>query len=329
MAVKWNDWQQDGDRYDLQYRTAEDAFVRESHRLLDKTTLPISDPFWQKYLPPNGWNCRCTAVQVRKGKYPLSDPALAMQRGNNSTSLPKQQIFRFNPGKSLQVFPPKHPYFPKGCGTCNKNAHLSYKPQSDNCKACASILKCLKEEEERDKSDKKYKNGWSEVKRFPNGGYIMQQDGHGMDESKQNIKSATPLAQSGMKVELIKQQTHRVDGIKKKISTRDANVYGSAKLDCSKWEFKYTEKYDKLSNSIGTKAKQAVAQGADVVLIDIYKTEKFSTQGVLDGVFNAFNYNRELKGICLMIESNKFLEISRVYFNTGHYVDDIKKWLNR
>lgn len=111
MAARWQQIEADGDRYDLQYRTAQDDRVREDHAILHGTTLPPSDPFWSLYLPPNGWNCRCTAVQVRKGKYPLSDPALSMLRGNNCTEAAKQQIFRFNPGKDLKLFPPKHPYY--------------------------------------------------------------------------------------------------------------------------------------------------------------------------------------------------------------------------
>lgn len=111
MATRWQQIEADGDRYDLQYRTAQDDRVREDHAILHGTTLPPSDPFWSLYLPPNGWNCRCTAVQVRKGKYPQSDPALSMLRGNNCTEAAKQQIFRFNPGKDLQLFPPKHPYY--------------------------------------------------------------------------------------------------------------------------------------------------------------------------------------------------------------------------
>lgn len=111
MASRWQQIEKDGDRYDLQYRTAQDDRVREDHAILHGTTLPPSDPFWSLYLPPNGWNCRCTAVQVRKGKYPQSDPALSMLRGNNCTEAAKQQIFRFNPGKDLQLFPPKHPYY--------------------------------------------------------------------------------------------------------------------------------------------------------------------------------------------------------------------------
>lgn len=110
MAAKWHDFEQDGDRYDLQYRTAGDGKVREEHALLHETTLPASDPFWDKYFPPNGWNCRCTVLQVRKGKYPTSDPAMAMLRGDNCTDGVKQQMFRYNPGKTMELFPPKHPY---------------------------------------------------------------------------------------------------------------------------------------------------------------------------------------------------------------------------
>lgn len=111
MAAKWHDFERDGDRYDLQYRTAGDDRVREEHAALHGTTLPPSDPFWSLFTPPNGWNCRCSAVQVRRNKYPASDPELAMKRGMECTEGVKKAIFRYNPGKSLQVFPPKHPYY--------------------------------------------------------------------------------------------------------------------------------------------------------------------------------------------------------------------------
>ena len=114
MAVKWKEWEADGDDYALQYRTAGDDRVREEHTALDGITLPPSDPFWDSYLPPNGWNCRCTTVQVRKGKYPQSNPEEAAARGAACTAKPKQQIFRFNPGKQEKIFPPKHPYFKVG-----------------------------------------------------------------------------------------------------------------------------------------------------------------------------------------------------------------------
>lgn len=111
MAARWVGIAADGDRYLLQYRTAQDDRVREDHALMDGITLPPSDPFWDKYYPPNGWGCRCTAVQVRRDKYAPSDPVNAMRLGDNSTEAAKQQIFRFNAGKTLKLFPPKHPYY--------------------------------------------------------------------------------------------------------------------------------------------------------------------------------------------------------------------------
>lgn len=110
MAAKWHDFQQDGDRYNLQYRTANDERVREEHQRLHNITLPVNDPFWEQFMPPNGWNCRCVVVQVRKGRYPESDSQQAVGIGEQITEEPKKRIFRFNPGKELKVFPDKHPY---------------------------------------------------------------------------------------------------------------------------------------------------------------------------------------------------------------------------
>ena len=109
MAASWAEVSQDGDRYDLQYRTAGDDHVREEHRPLNGVTLPPSNDFWRYYYPPNGWNCRCTAVQVLKGKYPTSDDKQAIQAGNRMTDTPKKRIFRFNPGIDGQLFPAETP----------------------------------------------------------------------------------------------------------------------------------------------------------------------------------------------------------------------------
>lgn len=151
MAVKWHGFEQDADRYDLQYRTAGDDSVRLSHQVLNNITLPASDPFWSKYMPPNGWRCRCTTVQVRKGQYPASSPEEAIKLGDATTAQPKQQIFRFNPGKELKIFPPKHPYLPKGCGDCSRKNTLNLTLRDRGlpmCAACGIVAKeCLKTQE--------------------------------------------------------------------------------------------------------------------------------------------------------------------------------------
>lgn len=111
MAVKWHDFMRDGDEYNLQYRTAGDERVREAHARLDGVTLPPSDKFWAHYLPPNGWNCRCTVVQVLREDYATSDSDQATAWGDECTRTPKQQMFRFNAGLELSLFPAKHPYY--------------------------------------------------------------------------------------------------------------------------------------------------------------------------------------------------------------------------
>ena len=117
MAAKWADFERDGgDRYNLQYRTAGDDRVRPDHQALNLTTPPFDDSFWNSYLPPLGWRCRCTTVQVRIGKYPVDDSAVAVAKGERATTRidkngdNKDDIFRFNPGKDRIIFPPRHPY---------------------------------------------------------------------------------------------------------------------------------------------------------------------------------------------------------------------------
>jgi SPP1 gp7 family putative phage head morphogenesis protein len=114
MAAKWEEFS-DNDRYELQYRTAGDNRVRDSHDKLRDTTLPKSDPFWSSYTPPNGWNCRCTVVEVLKDKFPKSDSEDSIKKGEAATTQlgkngkNKLEIFRFNPGADKKLFPPKHP----------------------------------------------------------------------------------------------------------------------------------------------------------------------------------------------------------------------------
>lgn len=136
MASKWHEFEKDGDRYNIQYRTAGDERVRETHAAMHNITLPPSDPFWVKYFPPNGWRCRCTAIQVRKSKYPESNSIEARLAGAEATA-GKNELFRFNPGKERRIFPDKHPYFPKGgCAGCDRQTLAHGTPDNELCKAC-------------------------------------------------------------------------------------------------------------------------------------------------------------------------------------------------
>ena len=191
MAVKWKDWEEDGDRYLLQYRTAGDERVREEHAALNNTTLPMDDKFWDSYLPPLGWRCRCTVVQVRKGKYPVSDSDAACSVGEHATSLPKQKIFRFNPGKTGKVFPPKHPYLPKGCGACELK--LSFNPKREVCKVCLFLDKEKRYQYNKDLYDKLSKDPKYTDVEFDEetGGLVATHRGHNKQENnKEKFKFA-------------------------------------------------------------------------------------------------------------------------------------------
>lgn len=115
MAAKWEEFS-DSDRYNLQYRTAGDNRVREEHAALRDITLPKDDKFWSEFMPPNGWNCRCTVVEVLKDKFPESESDKAVKAGEAATTQigkddkNRLAIFRFNPGAEKKVFPPTHPY---------------------------------------------------------------------------------------------------------------------------------------------------------------------------------------------------------------------------
>lgn len=116
MAAKWVQFEKDGDRYNLQFRTAGDDKVRPDHAANDRITLPPDHEYWDWGMPPLAWKCRCNVVQVLASRYPVTDSDVAMdaiekattqldKKGNN-----KLAMFRFNPGKHKVIFPPQHPY---------------------------------------------------------------------------------------------------------------------------------------------------------------------------------------------------------------------------
>lgn len=120
-AAKWQKFQDGKARYDLKYLTDNGPNVRETHRAMEGTVLPVDDPFWDEYNPPNGYNCHCFLVQIRKGEADVSDSDAAIKRGEAATTeigkdgSNKAKIFRFNPGKEMKVMPPEHPYTSGNC----------------------------------------------------------------------------------------------------------------------------------------------------------------------------------------------------------------------
>lgn len=160
MAAKWERFSEDGDRYNLQYRTANDGKVRPEHAALNGVTLPPSDPFWEEYYPPNGWNCRCTVVQVRKSKYPATPHDEAMALGEEALQRDTKGIFHFNPGKEDKTVPDYNPYTIRRCRDCDiakgKIKLAKFIPENELCAACKYLRTCL---------EHKYSDGFRNYKK--------------------------------------------------------------------------------------------------------------------------------------------------------------------
>lgn len=192
MAARWKKFEQDGDRYLLQYRTMYDKRVRRTHRMMHNITLPITSPFWDKYFPPNGWNCRCTVVQVRKGKYPVSDETEAMNLGSQATAGKYQEMFMFNPGKRMTCFPAYNGYTIRKCNQCSKRPDKMQLaadiPDNELCKAC----RILQEQN-------------SHYTVVPTkAGKLRIHEGHGKHERDENIRIGTYLAEKhGYEIDLL------------------------------------------------------------------------------------------------------------------------------
>lgn len=206
MAAKWEQYSEDGDRYLLQYRTAHDDKVRPEHAALDRITLPMGDPFWESYYPPNGWNCRCTVVQVRRGKYEETPHNEAMSRGEEVLNGEKLSIFRFNSGKQGKTMPDYNPYTIKRCNNCDvakgKLGLVNEIVDNQLCAACRLNHQCWSRKEENAPEvfyDCEVSNGKLRVS-----------SKHGKTEKKENVRIGTYLAEKyGYDIDLIANPSDR------------------------------------------------------------------------------------------------------------------------
>ena len=183
MAAKWEQFQQDGDRYNLQYRTAHDDRVRPEHAALDRVTLPITDPFWEEFYPPNGWNCRCTVVQVRKSKYPVTPHDQAMALGEEATGKDTKGIFHFNPGIEQKTIPDYNPYTIRRCRDCDiakGKLKLAFIPTNELCQGCQLLRQCYADSQKSEAAVTK-KHYLTQMETLKQRKVIVNGNGHSMN----------------------------------------------------------------------------------------------------------------------------------------------------
>jgi len=114
QSMTVNDWYVYDDQKDvmpyLRYVTALDERVRHAHAALHGTIKKVESSFWDEFMPPNGYNCRCTVEQL--------DIAKESTVSTQEMSTHRKEIdlqFRNNPAKSGFIFKEKgkdiHSYF--------------------------------------------------------------------------------------------------------------------------------------------------------------------------------------------------------------------------
>jgi len=104
-AQNYRKYLEDADIYPyLEYMPSKSAEPRADHKKLYGIIKPIEDSFWDTYMPPIDWGCKCSVAQRRRdtGSAELPDDA------------PKPPAaMRNNPGKKGELFTDEHPMIKK------------------------------------------------------------------------------------------------------------------------------------------------------------------------------------------------------------------------
>lgn len=106
MAVKWSEIERTKDVLpNLEYSAVMDENTSDICEPLNGVIAPVDDPIWDTISPLNHFNCRCLIMQVDTEPTENYEDKAQQVEGN------MQDIFKFNPGKTGEVFPKDHPYF--------------------------------------------------------------------------------------------------------------------------------------------------------------------------------------------------------------------------
>ena len=107
-AKNWQDITRDSDLYPyLEYMPSTAGEPRNEHKRLYGIVKHVDDPFWDTWLPPADWGCRCSVKQVRN-----PDPASLAKQPPDDVPLPPP-VMRNNPGKDGVLFTDQHPMIAK------------------------------------------------------------------------------------------------------------------------------------------------------------------------------------------------------------------------
>lgn len=99
-ALQWQEYERTKDVYpNLEYLESRSVDKRSSHQKLYGIIKPINDPFWDDYLPPNGWNCKCRVRKTDEDITTSKPPKVSTAKG-----------IAGNTGKQKRIFTKNHPF---------------------------------------------------------------------------------------------------------------------------------------------------------------------------------------------------------------------------
>jgi SPP1 gp7 family putative phage head morphogenesis protein len=87
----------------FRYATVGDDRVRPAHQLLEGVTLPKDDAFWDRNWPPNGWACRCAALELFEERDVVAPPEGPVELQGRLITPGADKGFGFNPGKVFEA----------------------------------------------------------------------------------------------------------------------------------------------------------------------------------------------------------------------------------
>lgn len=265
----------------LRYQTAGDDSVRDEHRLLDGVTKRIDDPFWKTYYPPNGWNCRCEAIQV-------PDDEVEETPEESYRKPVVDLLFRTNVGETGLIFPKGHAYY-SGVPSAEIRKAIAYLPPE---------------------------NGYMDF--FLQGAKrkvrVHQHVMHGTQELPGNLEVLANLVQikAGITEASLLPDIHAKDAALKdkfypdgwKFHNKAKNADAVLKFGKEEWvaDFKYLKGN---GNHLAPHLEKA-AQQADYAIVKLSEAQEEGTNGIRRTVLNKLSSTR-LKGVIVINKDGRLL----------------------
>ena len=258
MAARWAEYQQNADIMPyLEYDTVGDNNVRDEHQLLDGIVRKMTDEFWKRYFPPNGWGCRCSANQLASSYAKEADQV-------PDVKIPK--MFQTNLANEGLIYPKGHAYYE---GVPDKVLRQS--------------IQSLPE-------DVAYKDLYTNDK-----GNVRLHILHGLDEMNANVNMAKQLADRNYKVNLLPLIDTNRDDIRKAVYKTSKFVPGKnpdAMVNNTLFEFKQLNSvnYKSIQRNIWKASKQAEN-------IYLRLEQALSVKDIERPVNGIFNQSRSIKRV--------------------------------